>query len=108
MSFIPNFKIRFCTDHGRSSGSFDLNHEERTRRENIFTISKNELKRVPSIVNIEAQKVYIYFWIARQVKNMTIALCKFNFCTDIFLVFVFQSYLLGIPKKMWLKETKHV
>ena len=58
MSFIPNFKMRACADYGRSSGSFDINHEERTRRECIFTISKNELKRVPSIVNIEAQKVY--------------------------------------------------
>ena len=45
------------TDHGKSSASYDLDHKERTRRESIFTISKNELKRVPSIVNIEAQKV---------------------------------------------------
>ena len=68
------------TDHGRT-GSYDLDHRDldqrgldqrdldhqlvdhiqrRTRRESIasiFTISKNELKRVPSLVNLEAHKV---------------------------------------------------
>ena len=70
------------TDHGRT-GSYDLDHRDldhrdldqrdldhqlvdhiqRTRRESIasiFTISKNELKRVPSLVNLEAHKVLTY------------------------------------------------
>ena len=37
-----------------------VDHIQRTRRESIasiFTISKNELKRVPSLVNLEAHKV---------------------------------------------------
>ena len=47
-------------DHGRSA-SYDLDHKERSRRESIFTISKNELKRVPSLVNLEAHKVFIKY-----------------------------------------------
>ena len=78
------------TDHGRT-GSYDLDHRDldhrdldhrdldqrdldhqlvdhiqrRTRRESIasiFTISKNELKRVPSLVNLEAHKVLMYIF----------------------------------------------
>lgn len=40
-------------------GSYDLDPPSNTQEEisNIFTITRNEIRRVPSIVNNEAQKV---------------------------------------------------
>lgn len=40
-------------DEVDTNAAYDLN----SRRESLFVITKSELKRVPSIVNLEAHKV---------------------------------------------------